>query len=445
MSKMKRKVLIIAFGFPPMAGSGIQRVVQMVKSLPLSGWDPIVLTVPRWGNEISDESWITEIPDSVRIHRVFSLDPFRLLMALRGSRFGPSSRKAKPSARQADSGGIISKMKNLYHSISIPDNSIWWVPLAVIYGLYLCMKHRPRLILSTSGPYGDALVGLCLHKMTAIKWISEFRDPWTLHPFRIHSGIRGNIESAMEKSCLGAADGVIATTEHTLEEYRARNKSSNKCLYTCITNGYDPDLFADSSVISQSSKFHIVYTGLFYGERSPKFFFRALRRADKINPDFTENSSVTIAGSVPDTYRRELSEYPLKELVNVLGYVSHKESIELLKSAHCLYLFLSKKEPGIYPAKLFEYLAARRLILANIPADGITADIIRRFQAGEIAGSEDSDKLCSYILESYERHNDGSLVAEHSLDDIVEFSWPFLAKKRAGFLEEISGGIQNER
>ena len=43
---MTSKLLMIAYHFPPLAGSsGIQRTLRLVQQLPRHGWQPLVLTV----------------------------------------------------------------------------------------------------------------------------------------------------------------------------------------------------------------------------------------------------------------------------------------------------------------------------------------------------------------------------------------------------------------
>lgn len=431
-----KKVLFLVFGFPPRAGSGIQRAVRFVQHLPEKGWEPIILTIPRWGNDIVDLKWEQRLPEGLKIYRVFSLDPFRIFQALRNTDAVSDSTAENNFRQSVNNTGFLQVIRNLFHKISIPDHAVWWVPTALIFGLYLVIRHRPRLIFSTSGPYGTALAGLLLAKLTGLKWVAEFRDPWAAHPLRRRSGWAAKLETSLEQSCLRNASGVAATTEQTTSEYRSRTPGGGCSRFVTITNGFHPPDFRDDTEPENTGQLKAVYTGMFYGRHTPDYFFEGVKKACGLSEDFRTGFKVVIAGSMPPESRLKALEPPLDTIVDVIPYVPHDEVIRMLQSADMLYLALAGEQGKIIPGKVFEYLAARRFIFATVP-DGVTADIIRRFNAGVISNPNDTGAICNQLLRVFKLHQAGRLKTRHSLDDVMEFSWGELT----GGLGELFDGL----
>ena len=442
MAAKTKKALMIVFGFPPRAGSGIQRIVKFVEFLPQNGWEPIILTIPRWGNDISDTTWEEKIPPGTRIYRIMSLDPMRILLALRFLRKAKTSINTTVNAAVSSESGIFEKLKKFYDRVSIPDSAIWWVPSAFIGGICLLIRFNPELIFTTSGPYGTSLAGLILKKISGKPWIAEFRDPWINNPQRISEQRGGKVEESMQNSCLRNVDGVIATTEPTTKEFVGLSRTKNPPISAVITNGYSEEHFPDTQTIPDAERFRIVFTGMFYGDRSPEYFFQALKECCESSEEFFRKTKVTIAGTIPKNHRQELTESPLKEIVEVLGYVSHERSIESIKHADLLYLFLSKGEADIYPAKVFEYLAVRKYILAAIPPKGITKTMIERFKAGTIIEPDDIEGHTKALLNCFDKFKNGELRVQHSLKDVEEFEWKNIVKKVAAFFETVRQTIK---
>ena len=432
----QKKVLFLIFGFPPRAGSGIQRTVRFVQHLPEKGWEPIILTIPKWGNDIVDLNWEKQLPENLKIYRVFSLDPFRIFQALRKSPIGGDSAPENNSQGSVNNTGFLQLVRNLFHKISIPDHSVWWIPTALMYGLYLVIRYRPQLIFSTSGPYGTALAGLLLAKLTGLKWVAEFRDPWAANLLRRRSGAAANLETSLEKSCLKNASAIVATTKQTTSEYESRIPDGGCSRFVTITNGFHPPDFQANPEPAITGQLKTVYTGMFYGSHTPDYFFEGIRKASNLSEDFKQGFRLIIAGSMPPESRQKALEPPLDSIVGIIPYVPHDEVIRMLESADLLYLALESRQGDIIPGKLFEYLAARRFVFATVP-DGVTADIINRFKAGVISSPQNAGQIAENLLKVFKLHRQGRLKTSHSLDDVMEFSWAELTGCLGQLFDEI--------
>lgn|GEM_PF-1727046 len=422
-----------------MAGSGIQRAVRFTQYFAGSEYEPLILTTTRWGNDLENPDWEKQLPEGLKIFRVFTLDPFRFIQAYR-NRGKKQVDSYKPvAASGAGFFNLLKNIRNLMHRISIPDHAIWWAPTAVIAGIYLIVRYRPALMFATSGPYGSAMVAFFLHKLTGIKWIQEFRDPWTAYRFQNTVSARQKIETRMERACLKNASGIVATTENTTQEFQNRTPGEGCEHFLTVTNGFSPADFAGRETTVSGGIMHIVYTGMFYGERTPEYFFRGFLQACQSHAEMAGKVRITIAGTFPGEFRALAEQSPLKECLTVKPYIGHNEVLKLLGSADLLLLALSNNETGIIAAKLFEYLAARKCIFALVPT-GPTAEIIDRFGAGFIIPPQDAASAAAKLWEAFVRFQAGQLKVEHRLDDLEEYSWEGLARKLQGFFEEIETG-----
>lgn len=80
---MVKRVLMIAYHFPPMHGSsGMQRTLRFARYLPDHGWEPIVLAPSPRAYQQTDSGQLADIPQQVRVHRAFALDTARHLTVM---------------------------------------------------------------------------------------------------------------------------------------------------------------------------------------------------------------------------------------------------------------------------------------------------------------------------------------------------------------------------
>jgi len=411
-----------------MAGSGVQRAVRFTQYFASSPLQPLILTTTRWGNDLENPDWEKQLPPGLKIGRVFSLDPFRFIQALRNRR---KLQANSVSSVPANAGGLFSLLKtvrSLMHKISIPDQAIWWAPAAVLMGFFLIVKYKPALIFSTSGPYGTSLAALLLHLFTGIKWAAEFRDPWAANKLLSQQGLRHKIEAWQERMCLKSAAAVVCTTEATAAEYKARTPRNGCSEFITVTNGFHPPDFISLPLPAKKEVFQVVYTGMFYGTHTPECLFKGIKKACGLNAEFSRKVRFVFAGSMPSYIKQKAAEPPLDQMITILPYVSHREVLDLLASADMLYLALAPQQGDIYPGKIFEYLAARKFIFSTVPP-GITADTLNRFHAGFVVHPQDIDAIAQKLLEAYHLFLQNRLQVSHSLEELQEFSWQRLAEK----------------
>ena len=168
-----KHVLVIAYYFPPMGLSGVQRVTSFVRHLPAYGWHPTVLTIEPAGYFAYDESLLHGIADAgIKIIRTRSLDPTRL--------FKKRSVVTMPkeSTRQ--------RLSGLSEWIFVPDNKIGWMPFAFGAAKRLMARQSFDAIFSSAPPYTAHLIGARLAQNTNIPLVVDYRDDWVGNPLHTY-------------------------------------------------------------------------------------------------------------------------------------------------------------------------------------------------------------------------------------------------------------------
>lgn len=428
--KPKGKVLIISYLFPPIAGGGVPRPLKMCKYLPEYGWKPVVLTVDPEYNVSLDESLLKQIPEGTPVYRAREWNPYQTLNRLRTSAISSEGKgnladggvpvpKAKNRIIPRIKTGIFNLLKKMKSYIFIPDDHVFWVPFAVRKGLKAIRDEQVDAIFSTSGPYSCHLVAKKLAKKTGLPWIADFRDPWTQNMHRSGIPWRERLEERMERSVMKEAD-VITTVTHSFAD-NFRSKFPELKRIEVIHNGYDPEDYAEIDGEREKGRLTFAYTGIFYRERNPRKFLQAIAQLieeKRINRDEIRIRFAGVFDYPGYTENQDaVRELRLDDVVEVLGYLPHRESLILLKSSDIL-LLIGDTAPGseaYIPGKLYEYLAVKRPILSfSLP--GEATRIIERFSIGKVVPPTDLVAMKEAIMEFVTAWREGRLDQQFSFD-----------------------------
>jgi len=381
-----KKVLMIAYSFPPTGGPGVQRTSKFVKYLRSYGWEPVILTRDDTNIPLKDESLIKDIPADVSVIRTKAWD----LSAYPGII------------------GLAGKFIN--RKILIPDSERLWEIFSRKTAEDIIRTDNIDLIYTTSLPYSSHLMALHLKKkFPDIPWVADFRDEWTNNPYILdnpYNPIRMNIERKMEHKVLQTADYLITNTPVMLRNFISNNPGMglDKKFYV-ISNGYDPDDFmylfdhmakngepATANDTRVAHKFTITYTGAFYGRRKPDIFFQAVGDLVKEGKIDKNKIHIKLMGSFKkEQIQKLINLHNLNGVVEIFPYVPHEECLKHMISSDCL-LLIEGAGPGaeaFYTGKIFEYMVAGRPILAIIPANGAAAMLIRETSTGLISDCTD--------------------------------------------------------
>ncbi|MDD4495191.1 MAG: glycosyltransferase [Eubacteriales bacterium] len=408
-----KKVLIIAYQFPPMGGSGVQRTTKFVKYLRNCGWEPIVLTRSVKGMELKDESLLQDIPEDVSIVRTKAYD----LTGLPGLMKYPG--------------------KFIGRKVFIPDAEMLWRKFAVKTAVRLVSEGDINLIYSTSYPYSDHMLALSLKKkFPGIPWAADFRDEWTNNPYLLdnpHNKIRMSIERRMEKEVLDNADVLITNTPIMLKNFLKMNDTLEEKFYV-IPNGYDAEDFSSNPLHPSEEAFTITYSGLLFSRRKPNTFFRSLSELIAEGRIDSGNIKVNLIGNFKtDELNDKIASFGLSGIVELFSYMNHDLCLEKLQSSNAL-LLIEGVGPGaeaFYTGKVFEYIRTGRPILAVIPGNGAAAGIIRETNTGLVADFNDIEGIKHNLIRLYEDWKKGRKSIEPDNSKIEMYDRRNLTKRLA--------------
>lgn len=425
----RKKVLIITYYWPPSAGSGVQRWLKFAKYLPEFGWEPVIFTPENPDFELKDESLLKEVPKELEVLKFPIWEPYSIFRKLKKEKLKDTSKilereKKKPLDKLA-----IWLRANLI----VPDPRVFWVKPSVEYLTQIMEANKFDAVITTGPPHSMHLIGLKLKRKTGIKWLADFRDPWSTWEFLdvlpMHSLVRKRHQK-LEKEVLSEADAVVTISPTFQDEIQ---KIANREV-KLITNGFDgtdlPDDFRPYPDIQED--FHLVYTGIIDSIRDPLPFLEAFKA---VFQGHALKATLTFVGKVSEKIIESIQKDPwLEEHVVLAGYVSHQEVFAFYEKAHLLLLILTntKNAKGNIPGKLFEYIATQRPIIALGDPQGDSAKIIREAGAGKVFAHQDKNHMMEF-LQSIVVHNRG----EDDKKTYNPFERKTLTKKLAGILDQL--------
>jgi hypothetical protein len=359
-----KKILIIAFHYPPFSGSsGVQRALKFSQYLPRFGWQPVVLTAHPLAYPKRSDDQLAEIPERVEVRRAFALDAARH-MALAGRYPG---------------------------WVALPDRWISWVIGGTLTGLSMIRRHEPRLLWSTYPIATAHLLARILHRRSGVPWIADFRDSMTEEGFPADPAAY-RAYRRIERSTVRHCRRAVFTAPGTRAMYADRYPDLPASRWAVVRNGYDEENFAqaEASRPSQGSgngPLTLLHSGVLYrSERDPRCFFDALARLRDSGEISAERLQVVLRASGDEDYHRaQLRQRGIDGIVRLEPPLPYREALTEMLNADGLLLFQAANCNHQIPAKVYEYLRARRPILALTDAAGDTASFLREVGVGTAA------------------------------------------------------------
>jgi glycosyltransferase involved in cell wall biosynthesis len=340
--------------------------------------------------------------------------------------------------RAVEGGAVVEFLRRAVRTwLYVPDGQIGWLPHAVRAGLDAIRPGDVGAIYSTSFPVTSHLVARRLKRRSGLPWVADFRDLWTENHYdECHSRLRKRLDRAIERKLLSEAD-VLVTVSETWAETLRRLSGGKRVVV--IRNGFDPADFANDER-PDCERWTVTHVGNFYGDKQdPTPIFAALARLVERGKMPRAEVRIKLVGPRDDYVERQLEGCGIADLVEATGFVSHEESVRHQMRSHLLLLVMRAGEQsrGHLPGKLFEYLGARRPILALVPADFEAARIIRETGAGTAVDPADDRAIEQYLLDSYERHRSGA-SARVPPCDLSPYERQSAARRLAELLTQVS-------
>lgn len=368
-----KRILMIAYHFPPLAGSsGIQRTLRFARHLPQFGWEPVVLGAhPRAFERVSDDQ-MGDIPPGTVVARAFALD---------------SARHLSIAGRYP---GFLAR----------PDRWISWYAGAIPKGLGLIRKYRPKVIWSTYPIATAHKIGAALQRVSGLPWLADFRDPMAQDGYPADPKTWQSFKAIEEQTVHRAAASVFVTPG-AKRIYTERYADVPPERFTVIENGYDEESFAGLDATAQRlgpllpGAFTLLHSGVVYpSERDPTHLFRALRRLLDLGDAGIPGLRVRLRASAHERLlAKMIEEHGIGRLVELAPPIPYKQALEEMMRAEGLLILQAGNCNEQIPAKLYEYLRCRRPILALTDPQGDTAGLLRRAGIDHVARLDSPDDI----------------------------------------------------
>lgn len=400
-----KKVLIVAYYFPPAGGPGVQRWLKFIKYLPDFGIQPIVYIPENPSYPILDYNLEQEISDKAIIIRRRIFEPY-----------GIASFFSKSKTKKISSGIIPKNYKqSLFEKLSIwirgncfvPDARVLWVKPSAIYLEKYINDHQIDTVITTGPPHSLHLIGLRLKQRCSIRWIADFRDPWVTIGY--HEQLKLTDRSRrkherLEAIVLNTADDLLVTSKSTRLEFLQK---TSRPIHV-ITNGYDVEKVSKQNLDNEFSLSHI---GSLLSERNPILLWQSLAELLVEVPKLKKHLQIKLIGTVSDYVIETIKSYGLYDYLKLVGYVSHQEALREQRKSQLLLLIEinSINTITIIPGKLFEYMAAGRPILAIGPRGSDFAEIIQETNTGLFFDYSMDKELKREIKKAFKKYMEGKL------------------------------------
>lgn len=453
---MSRRVLFVAYLFPPVGGVGVHRVTKFVKYLPEFGWESSVLTVSNPSVPLLDDSLLRDIPASTVIRKARTLEPgYALKNAVAGGKCAAGAAASRFSPKRLVSGlkGLAkSAARAAGNALLQPDSQILWRWNALREGRKLLREVPHDAIIATGPPFSSFLVGQTLARESGLPLLLDYRDEWDISNAYWENKKQGRvanwIQRRMQHSVLRAASHVIATTPASTSAVETIARAAGSHVpATCVYNGFDPDDFdaSDRPAVKKDfghgvDKFRLSFIGTLWNLNSIEPVVRAIENLAASQPILVEHLDLVLAGRrTPDQEAIVDRLNGLPCAVTRLPFVSHSEAVELMRSSDSL-LMLNADVPHahrIINAKTFEYMAARRPSFVVAPP-GDVWDILRDLPGTILSEPSKTDDIARKLALAIEQHRCG-VTHDEAHWPIERFERRALAGELAGLLNGLTG------
>lgn len=398
------KVLLITYYWPPAGGSGVQRWLKFVKYLPDFGIQPVIYTVKDPKYAIEDSSLLNEIPADLEVLRGAIWEPNDIL-----SRFNKSKKDNSSGFLNPNPSFVERQIQYIRANYFIPDARKFWIKPSVKQLSAYLKNNKIDAIITTGPPHSLHLIGLELKKRFGIKWLADFRDPWTnidyFHSLPLTSSSRQK-HYELETEVLKNADAVLVVGKSMKAEFTDRSDEVK-----VLSNGYDD--YELEGEIELDKKFSISHIGLMNADRNPVVLWKALKELAEESEEFGNDLQVNLIGKCDEEVYKSVARYDLKDKVDFIGYVGHNEVLAYQRASQVLLLSVNKvpSAKSIITGKIFEYLQSKRPIIGIGPVDGDLAEVLEESKAGQTVDFEDAQGLKEVIMKYYKMYKTGKFIA----------------------------------
>lgn len=379
------KILLVSYYFPPYNAIGSVRTGKLARFFREQGHDVRVLTA-------RDVPLQPTLPVEIEAERISATRWFNvnflpeLLMG---------GRQQVAAGGYATSSSMLARLGFLYKTVfNYPDHEAGWQPFARIAGGRLLRNWRPDVIYASAQPFTALIIAAQLSRAYGIPWVGELRDLWTQNQDYAYPGWRRVFEEWHERRTLRSASGLVTVSAPLAEKLRTRYA----CPVEVVANGFDPADYPPDDSLHPADRDHvrIVYTGNVYASYADG---QPLLQALAAMGEERERLELVFFGRNSGGMQAAAEKYGVGRLIKINGQIAYRESLHAQREADVLLMLLwnDPQERGVLTGKLFEYIGARRPILAVGLGHDLAAELIRERGLGVV--SNDPEQIAAQLRE----------------------------------------------
>lgn len=378
MTSRPGRVLMIAYHFPPLRGSsGIQRTLRFVQHLPSLGWEPIVLTVRPHAYEDTSDDLLAELPSGLRVIRAIAPNTARHL-AIAGR---------YPAA------------------LARPDRWKLWAYFGGLAGRRAIAEFKPDIIWSTYPIATAHVIGAALQRTSGLPWVADFRDPMAQEGYPPDPRTWRSFLD-IESRTVASASRCVFVTPSALSMYTKRYGVRSAERFALIENGFDEATFEDVESNDRRGdplnpgRITLVHSGIVYpSERDPTALIKALGRLQRTGRLSATPVRIRFRAPVHEEMLRSLARTEgVEEMVEIVPAVPYREALREMLRADGLLVMQAANCNEQVPAKVYEYLRARRPILGLADPQGDTGGVLAQAGVVHVGRLEDQPTVERLLL-----------------------------------------------
>lgn len=403
-----KKVLIIAYNFPPAGGAGVQRTTKFCKYLMNYGWEPSVITASADSYEIKDVSLLKDIGAVSNIERIAYKD-FNSYRKKNGTKLWNN---------------LISALNVVF---AVPDTKIFWNKKVVDRLKTLLIEQSFDIVYISCAPFSTALLVEKIKKIKKIPVVVDFRDEWSDDPsVKWLPGYR-LINRRLERHVFDSADGIITVSQPILDDFIYNNNYRKKS--AVIMNGFDLEDVILTEESLDEDVLVLTYIGSFSNVRNPNDLILAIDTLISKKKIKETDIKLVLVGNHED-YKN------YKSYITVTGYVSHDKVAAYMQESDLMVVIIPKMQWRGPSGKIFECIGSGKPVLGILP-DGVAKDIILETNSGVVCEIGNVSNIEAIILDLVKRKREKTLHYEIKTDSVRRYTREALTKDLANFFEEI--------
>ena len=388
MGDSKNKhIILVSYYWPPAGGSGVQRWWYFANQLAKLGWTIDVITVQDPVGTPLDSSFQDKSHPNIHVFPLSIWEPGKHLYYT-----------AKPRAKM---GLIYQIIRWIRANFFFPDARKFFIKPAIRLVKKRLSEQPTNWLISTGPPHSMHLVGYAFRKNSDLKWLADFRDPWSQffvnQELPMMYSVR-NRHKKVEQQVVSAANCVVTTSPSLSAYFKTYNSA-----VVSIFNGYDKPLEGNLY-----QEFTMTYAGALKSNQHIDTVFSILKTLSSRDELFAKQLRFCLYGSFDNIN-------PPAELIDQIisyGYQTRDEINRILPKSHVL-LLLGNDQPNsqlVIHGKLYAYIASRRPVLALVNKHGDMSKLIREYKLGAAFLYTEIDEIIAWIVSQFEDYKAGTVM-----------------------------------